>query len=163
MAPQPSTACVFSGRLGPLCLIVLIGSGCAALPAPPTRTTVTFFTQPEGAFLTQVGGGLSGVAPLVVSYDSTNLRQFKDADGCYLIRGFEARWVSGATMHLEKTRICGSDSGTYQYTIARDATLPGLDKDMQFALQLRTVQAQQKQAQGSLMQAEAAQRSADAE
>jgi len=72
------------------CIGALAMAGCA------TRATLTVFSQPEGAYLTEKGTGkVYGVAPVAVVYDANALASYKRADGCYLVKGFEARWVSG--------------------------------------------------------------------
>jgi len=75
-----------------LILSALAIGGCA------TQASLTVFSQPEGAYLTEKGTGKAyGVAPARVVYDSKAIANFKGADGCYRVKGFDARWVSGAT------------------------------------------------------------------
>jgi len=137
-------------------------SGCGSL-LTSNRATLTVYSQPEGAFLTEVGGGVSGVAPLIVLYDPSTLLQNRDADGCFRVRGFEARWVSGVATTLAQTKFCGSERGAYQITFTRDASQAGLEKDMQFALQIQAVRAQQQQAQAAQDAADAAESAAIAQ
>lgn len=115
--------------------------GCA------TQASLTVFSQPEGAYLTEKGTGkVYGVAPVTVVYDSKALSNFKGADGCYRVKGFEARWVSGATASLDLITLCGTSTGEYNITFSRASTYPDLDRDLQFALQLQSIRAQQQQA-----------------
>jgi hypothetical protein len=131
-------------RLAFLALIAVLASGCA------TQASLTVRSQPEGAFITEKGSGKSyGIAPVTVFYDGATLLRHKGADGCYLVKGFEARWVSGTKASLELIRLCGSSVGDYNISFSRDPAQPGLDKDLQFALQLQALRAQQQQAKAA--------------
>ena len=124
--------------LNVMCLLV----GCAI----GTQATLTVHTQPEGAFLTERPSGTAyGIAPRTMTYNASILHRIK-TDGCFMVHGFEARWVSGATASLDQIRLCGSVVGDYTITFSRDPDAPGLEKDMQFALQVQSVLAQQQQA-----------------
>jgi hypothetical protein len=125
-----------------VCTLAL--SGCA------TQATLTVYSQPEGAYLTEKGSGhVYGVAPAAIAYDSKALAGFRRADGCYLVKGLEAKWVSGATAGLEVITLCGQSNGTYNITFSRPASYPDLEKDLQFALQLQSIRAQQQQARAA--------------
>lgn len=131
-------------------LLIALG-GCA------TQASLTVLSQPEGAYLTEKGSGKAlGIAPAIAHYDGQALLSFKGRDGCYLVRGFEARWISGATASLENVRLCGSNTGNYNITFNRDPSGPGFEKDLQFSLQLRALRAQQQQAQAAETAATAA-------
>ena len=68
--------------------------GALALGGCATRASLTVFSQPEGAYLTEKGTGkVYGVAPAQIVYDSKALANFTNANGCYLVKGFDARWV----------------------------------------------------------------------
>ena len=122
-------------------LIAASASGCA------THASLTIISQPEGAFITEKETGKAwGTAPASVLYDSASLTQHRAADGCYLVKGFEARWVSGTAASLDLIRLCGSSSGSYNIVFSRDPTQPDLEKDLQFGLQLQALRAQQQQA-----------------
>jgi hypothetical protein len=111
---------------------------------------LTVFSQPEGAYLTEKGTGkVYGLAPATVVYDSKALSNFKGADGCYRVKGFEARWVSGATASLDLITLCGSSTGAYNITFSRAPTYPDLERDLQFTLQLQSIRAQQQQARAA--------------
>lgn len=121
-------------------------SGCAI----GTQATLTIYTQPEGALLTEKHTGTTyGIAPKTVIYNAAILHNIKTDDGCFMVHGFEARWVSGVTSSLEQIRLCGSVVGDYTITFSRDPNAPGLESDMQFALQVQSVLAQQQQAAAS--------------
>ena len=131
-----------------LALVIVVGA--IALGGCATQASLTVQSQPEGAYMTEKGSGKAfGVAPVTVVYDSKALERSKRADGCYLVKGFEARWVSGATANLELITLCGNSSGTYNITFSRDASSPDLEKDLQFALHLQSIRAQQQQAQAA--------------
>ncbi|MEK6212333.1 MAG: hypothetical protein AABM64_18575 [Pseudomonadota bacterium] len=138
-------------RLAFLAMIAVLTSGCA------TQASLTVMSQPEGAFITEKGSGTSyGTAPVTVFYDGATLLRHKNADGCYLVKGFEARWVSGTTASLDFVRLCASNVGDYNISFSRDPAQPSLDKDLQFALQLQALRAQQQQAKAAQDAASAA-------
>lgn len=119
-------------------------TGCA------TQATLSIYSQPEGAYITEVGTGKSyGMAPVAVVYDPASLNLYKNAEGCFMVKGFEARWVSGAATTINPIKLCGSNVGTYNISLNRDSSLPNLEKDLQFAIQLQTLRAQQQQAQAT--------------
>lgn len=119
--------------------------GCA------TQATLTVQSQPQGAYITEQGTGrVLGVAPVVSYYDASALKQNRqDAQGCYLVRGFEARWVSGATTFVPDTRLCNGTTNDYSITVTRNSSDPGLEKDLQFAMQVQALQLQAQQAQAA--------------
>ncbi|MFC1591582.1 hypothetical protein ACFL43_03560 [Thermodesulfobacteriota bacterium] len=131
-------------RAGLLVIVAALVSGCA------TRAALTVMSQPEGAFITEKETGNSyGTTPVVIFYDSASLPDSKDSDGCYLVKGFDARWVSGTSASLDTIRLCGKKTGDYTITFNRDPEQPDLEKDLQFALQVQALRAQQKQAQAA--------------
>ena len=127
-----------------LLVIALALGGCA------TQASLTVFSQPEGAYLTEKGTGkVYGVAPVRIVYDSKALANFKNPAGCYLVKGFEARWVSGATANLGVITLCGESTANYNITFSRASNYPDLERDLQFALQLQSIRAQQQQARAA--------------
>jgi len=115
------------------------------------------YSQPPGAYLTEVGtGNVVGMAPAAVYYDGHLLPNYKDAQGCYIVKGFEAHWISGARTVFNPVRLCGSSTGRYNITLNRDASYPDLEKDLHFALQLQALRAQQQQARAVQDAADAA-------
>ena len=74
--------------------IIVSASGC-------TRAHLIVTSQPEGAYITERGTGKSfGTTPVVLFYDAESLLKYKTANDCYIVKGFDARWVSGATASL---------------------------------------------------------------
>jgi hypothetical protein len=132
-------------------LSAFLFAGCA------TQATLTISSTPDGAYITENGSGKAyGVTPVTVYYDSAKLINFKGQDGCFRVRGFEARWVSGTTARLQTVRLCGSKTGGYTITFSRDTSAPGFAQDMQFSLQLQQLRAQQQQARAAQEAAAAA-------
>lgn len=122
-------------------LFFLALSGCA------TQATLNVYSQPTGAYITEIGTSLTlGISPTAVVYNPSALEANKRSDGCYYVKGLKARWVSGATSTLEPLRICGSSTGTYNITLNRDSNYPDLEKDLNFAMQVQNMLAQQQQA-----------------
>lgn len=116
-------------------IVALLSSGCAS------NSNLTISSEPEGAYITQVGTSVSGIAPFTVYYNSTQLSK----SGCKEMRGFEARWASGATTIVDPVRLCDSGLGSnFTITINRDRSFPGFDKDLQIAMQAH-ISAQQLQ------------------
>jgi hypothetical protein len=115
--------------------------GCAS-----KYVTLQVHTQPAGAYITQTSGAVLGASPVASQYLRSELKKHRDSTGCALVQGFSAQWVSGATATSEPTiRLCGSHD-TFTTTIARSASAPGLDKDLEFALRLTGANAAQRQA-----------------
>jgi len=130
-------------------ILVALLTGCA------THSTLTVTSQPSGAYITETGTGTAyGVTPVAIRYDAKALSAHKDASGCYLVKGINATWVSGATTSSEPTlRLCGSNTGTYEYILNRNMNSEGLDKDLDFAMRQSAVRAQQAQAAAANSQA----------
>jgi hypothetical protein len=71
-------------------LLSCLAAGCA------THARLAISSVPEGAnVIDSITGEDYGVAPRTVYYDTADVRP--DAEGCFYLNGFEARWVSGAT------------------------------------------------------------------
>ncbi len=137
--------------------LLLLASSFFVLTGCATQALLTVRSQPEGAFITENGTGVSyGTAPVVIAYNKFGLRQHRDSNGCYLVKGFKAHWVSGVVSQLPLVRLCGSATGNYNIQFNRDPSAPGLNKDLQFALQIQALRAQQQQAQAAQDAADAA-------
>lgn len=125
-------------------LLATMLGGCSS------QAGLTIYSQPSGAYITEVGSGTAiGIAPAFVVYPKYSVKQHRDPDGCFRLRGIKGLWVSGASAMLDPVRICGSPGGRYQVVLARDPSAPNLEKDLQFALQVEATRAQQQQAQAS--------------
>ena len=123
--------------------LVILSALALASCGTATHATLAVYSQPPGAYLTEVGTGrVLGLAPAASYYEGQVLQQYKDGQGCYIVKGVEARWVSGARAMTDPVRLCGSATGSYNITLNRDASSPDLEKDLQFALQLQAIQAQ---------------------
>ncbi len=125
--------------------LLLFLTGCA------THSTLTVSSQPSGAYITEIASGKAyGLTPFVVKYDAKAMTGYKDATGCYLVRGFDAKWISGASATSGQTiRLCGGNTGAYTYQFSRDTNTPGLEKDIDFAMKQSAIRAQQQQAQAA--------------
>lgn len=137
-------------------MLLLFAPLLACLGGCATDKTLWVYSEPQGAYITQLNAPTSGaMAPASIHYEISQL-QNKDATGCSLVRGVEAHWVSGATARTQPAiRLCGNRD-TYSITLSRDSSYPDLDKDLQFALQLQSTIAQQQQANAANRAAKAA-------
>jgi hypothetical protein len=125
--------------------------GCST---PGFRLTVT--SQPDGAYITS-GGAESGIVPVVAFWEKQSLeKSSRDAEGCFQLKGFTARWASGAVTDVPVVRVCGEADGDYNFVMSRDMNYPDLEKDLQFALQVQALRAQNAQAEASQVAAFAA-------
>ena len=131
-------------KIGGVAIALAATTGCA------TQANLTVRSQPDGAYLTEVGSGKAfGMAPRTVYYDKAVLQQHRNAQGCFMVKGVEARWASGVTATLDPIRLCGGATGGYSITLQRDPKLPGFEKDLQFSMQIQSLRAQQQQAQAA--------------
>ena len=84
-----------------LMIFPLAVMGCSS------NTMLTVHSEPEGAELTTVGTGVAlGRAPAVLVFSSSDLENALQANDCYLVRGIEAIWLSGATLSMETIELC---------------------------------------------------------
>jgi hypothetical protein len=104
----------------------LLLAGCA------TGVRVTYHSDPPGATLYQDGQPI-GKTPTTLTYQATPA--FKSG-GCQQLRGTLVRWVSGAEASISSLNVCASTGWGQQYTFTRPS-VPGLDVDANFALQLQ--------------------------
>lgn len=141
-------------KLFAFALIVTI-AGCAS---PGIRLTVT--SNPDGAYITSKGP-VSGVVPVTAFWPIESIgKSARDADGCFQLQGFTARWASGAVTEAPVVRVCGAADGDYNFVMSRDMNHPDLGKDLQFAIQMQAVRAQNAQAEAAQSAAFAAMLSA---
>ena len=95
-------------------------------------------SEPEGATLTTLGTGVDlGLAPVLLVYEQSDLEKSRQEDGCYRVRGIEARWRSGAMAVIDPITLCDTDQRQHERTLTRPDTSPDLRVDLQFAHELR--------------------------
>lgn len=134
-----------------ICLSTLVLAGCA------TQASLTLVSEPVGAYFTEIPSGRShGIGPTKVFYDAESLKQHLRSDGCFVVNGFEARWVSGARKIVPLICLKGQADGAYTQMFQRDMSAPNLAQDLQFALQRESLLAQQQQAKAAKDSADAA-------
>ena len=109
--------------------------------------TITVTSSPDGAYVTSVNKVISGIVPVVGFWEKQSLK--RDEKGCFKLQGFTARWASGAVTEVPVLEVCGESDGYYTFNMARDMNVPDFDKDLQFALQVQAVRAQNAQAAAS--------------
>ena len=121
--------------------LFLATTGCSIAPVH-----LMIYTQPLGGYVSEQETGLvAGVAPAWIKYDRKALAAHRDGD-CYRVKGVEATWASGAKARSESIiTLCGGGD-TFNVTLARDPSSPGLDRDLQLAAQLQQANAQFQQA-----------------
>jgi hypothetical protein len=102
--------------------VLLFLAGCSG-----QRFTVQ--SSPPGASIVEIQTGKNfGIAPVAL-YNNPSSDSRKNADGCTIISGFEARWPSGATGKTGRyLEVCGSSKNTF--VITRDRSSPGFDADV---------------------------------
>jgi hypothetical protein len=66
-----------------------------------------------------------------------------------MVKGVTAKWVSGTSSTIAPIKLCGSNYSGYSITLNRNPSAPDFEKDMNFALQVQGVRAQQQQAQAA--------------
>ncbi len=116
--------------------------GCAT-----PGVTVTVTSTPDGAYITSGNSGVSGIVPVTAFWDKQSLK--RDEKGCFQLQGFTARWASGAITEVPVLQHCGEPDGNYTFNMSRNMNSPDFDKDLQFALQVQAVRAQNAQATAS--------------
>jgi len=122
--------------------ILLILSGCS-------RVYLNVYSEPEGAYITEDGTNkIVGIAPSHLVYYRDELEKNVNSKGCYVVKGVVARWVSGATARTGNLELCSPNilKDVYNYTVYRNPTAPNLGQDLQFAIQAKSLRAQQSQA-----------------
>lgn len=95
--------------------LIALAVGVIDLPGCATHATLSVLSQPPGAYITEKGSGKAlGMAPVNSYYEGASLQGFKDTEGCYLVQGLEARWVSGARgATMDSIRLCGGSTDGY--------------------------------------------------
>jgi len=125
-------------------ILSVFSFGCA------THATLVVYSQPEGAQITEIETKtMFGFSPAFIAYSKESLNMNKDINGCFIIKGLEARWVSGAISSVNPIKLCGSNTNQYNITLIRDMELPNIEKDLNFALKVQSIRAQQAQAKAA--------------
>lgn len=122
--------------------LVLTIVGCAT-----PGVTVTVTSTPDGAYILSGNSAVSGIVPVTAFWAKESLK--RDEKGCYQLQGFTARWASGAITEVPILQHCGEPNGNYTFNMLRNMNTPDFDKDLQFALQVQAVRAQNAQATAS--------------
>jgi hypothetical protein len=130
--------------------VSVMNFGCA------TQTRVTFYTEPAGAYIVKLENSPQGVAPITLDYNISELMREERGGNCFYIRGVVARWVSGTSTSSGQIKLCGSPSTNWTYTLKRNLSAPELEKDLQFALQIKALKAKPQSAQAISSAASAA-------
>lgn len=110
------------------CVVAL--AGCASR-VPANTVELTVVSQPPGAYITEKGTGTGGVSPIVLRYPVAGLP--KDKNGCSVVKGFDAKWVSGAVASTNSTLLFCAAGNKFHYVLNRNPDAPGLDRDLQHA------------------------------
>ena len=107
-----------------------------------TAYKINYVTEPRGGYVTYTRtGDAVGIAPKIVNYG--NNASYKSG-GCYQVAPVTATWASGASVsHTQNTKLCGGVR-TYTVTLSRPANYPGLQTDLQLAIQLEQNEADRK-------------------
>jgi len=127
--------------------VLVLASTIVGCSTPGVRLTVT--SEPDGAYITS-GGPVSEIVPVVAFWEMRSLEKTsRDEKGCFQLKGFTARWASGGITEVPVVRVCGEADGDYNFMISRDMNHPNLEKDLQFALQVQAVKAQNAHAEAS--------------
>lgn len=115
-------------------------SGCAS------QARLTIHSDPSGAQISEDGRGVqTGVAPIVVAYNKSVLKQHRDSSGCYLVNGFLARWPSGSVGKSgSPIRLCGSPTANYEITIRNPG--PSAEEDLDNARRVEDERRRQQEA-----------------
>ena len=77
---------------------LVLASTIVGCSTPGVRLTVT--SEPDGAYITS-GGPVSGIVPVVAFWEMQSLeKSSRDEKGCFQLKGFTARWASGAVTEV---------------------------------------------------------------
>ena len=109
-----------------------------------SNSMLTVHSEPEGAALTAAGSGVFlGRAPAVLVFASDDLENARQANGCYLVRGIEATWPSGAAVATETIELCGGDQQNFEVVLQRPTAAPNLEQDVDYARAMRAADMEQ--------------------
>ncbi len=57
-------------------------------------------------------------------------KSLRDENGCFQLKGFTARWASGAVTEVPVILVCGETDGDYNFVMSRDMNHPNFEKDL---------------------------------
>lgn len=113
-------------------------TGCAT-----NQMSVTYYSDPPGATITQADGRSFGRAPVTLTYP---LSEDDKKRGSKTLSGVTAQWVSGARLSYPNVNANLAAHGTNQSLIfKRPADAPGLSTDMNYALELEKLSEMRRQ------------------
>lgn len=145
------------------CIIILLCAFCATSSGRdrnkssghyrrryvPKKFYVTYTTDPLGATISaQDGSGQYGFAPTRVQYIWD--RKFV-VNGCLMIRGVKAQWISGATAQSPSTIALCQGARDYTFPLSRPKNAKDLKQDMEFALKVQKMRMAQEKAEFDMM------------
>ena len=117
-------------------------AGCSS-SLPRNQVVLTYYAQPPGAMLYGQNGDAWGMAPQQRVYTSDQFRNGTQVKLGDVI----AIWPSGAKAKASLAQQRRpNEEGYYQFTISRPMDAPGLEKDMNYAAQLQSIEAQNRAA-----------------
>lgn len=129
----------FRPMLAAAVTVAVLLSGCA--------TYVDVETVPEGAVIVDSAGHTHGIAPLSIEYDRSALEAAGGA-----VPGLTAKWPSGAEASTSDPLIVTDFQYGLKVRLERPKGAPGLEEDLQNALQHATERAKQAEAERDRMQ-----------
>ncbi len=124
---------LFKCRLGTTLLVLPL-----FLVACTNQIPLIFVSIPEGATISEIStGNALGIAPTRKSLEIDSQSSL-DSEGCYILGGVAARWVSGATVQTEELKLCDGESGPYAVRLVRPTEHPDLERDLEEAAAVKT-------------------------
>ncbi|MES2605040.1 MAG: hypothetical protein V4603_08885 [Pseudomonadota bacterium] len=129
-------------RLMLAALATALLSGCAS------QAVLQIRSEPQGAYITDDNGELLGIAPVDIAYDVDNKTR-----ECVDTGGFSARWVSGAETFIEPVVLC--NPGYASTLIKRDMSKPGLQEDLEFAVEAELLELERQETRAAQSSAQA--------
>lgn len=108
-------------------------------------STVTYHSDPPGATIA-AGSQNFGRAPVTLSYQ---ISQEQRKTGKMSLQGVTATWISGAQVSHSQINVDLKNSDNQQLTLKRPSGAAGLDKDMNYALELEKLNYMKRQAEAS--------------
>jgi hypothetical protein len=113
-------------------ILVLVGALTGGCVTSRPMLNVTYHSDPEGATIYE-GERLLGSTPITFNYPAAEAR-FR-AGQCLTLLPTKARWVSGVTVESGLMRVCPGNTPNQQHVFIRPMGAPGIDLDVNYALQ----------------------------